>query len=82
MIHIFSLNLVAFIIYETGIRPEWGQNDRGIFYGIFPDNNAVNYAIQHWKSPEVLLEAHRFLNCYKEVREAIKKIRFPEGEAE
>lgn len=79
--HIYSLNLAAFIIYKTKVRPKWLQDDNGLYYAEFKDCVSVNFAIDQWRQSEVEIEAHAFLNAYKEVREAIKKLRFPEKAA-
>lgn len=75
---IYSLNLIAFIMMETGLQPSINQDEKGMFYGVFPEIRGVAYAIKKWKSAKCEVEIHRFLNCYKELRDTIKEIRFPE----
>ena len=39
--HIYSLNLIAFIQYRTGIKPQLHMEDGGLFYATFPEGGVI-----------------------------------------
>lgn len=75
---IYSLNLAAYVMMETGIKPVLGidYNDgNGLVHCQYPECEGVKAAIRAYKQDEHL---HDFLQSYSELREQIKEIR--EGE--
>ena len=73
--HIYSLNLMAFIQYRTGIKPTLYMEDGGLFYATFPEGGVVGQAITEYRDSDVEVNLHNFLNVYKTLRDEINSLR-------
>lgn len=69
---IYSLNLIAYILYQTGIKPQMFSREDGVKYAIFPEDKRVAHAITHWRSESVYVDIKRFLAAYGEIRNLLK----------
>ena len=72
---IYSLNLIAYIKYKTGLEPKLEVERDNTAYAIFPESQEVAKAIKDFKKDECLVNLHQFLNLYKELRIRINKLR-------
>lgn len=76
---IYSLNLAAYVMMQTGIEPtleiEYSPAGNGLVYCQFPKCEGVKAAVRAYKADTQL---HNFLQSYADLREQIKEIR--EGE--
>lgn len=72
---IFSLNLITYLM-SRGFEPKiYKENNEDLFYAVFEDSPAVKSAIGDWKQEDLQVEIHKYLNCYKSLRETIKQMR-------
>ena len=73
--HIFSINLISWIIHKTKINPTYGhmiRNSETRVYAVFPDNDVVSAAIEEYQNNEDL---QNFIANYKTVRGAVSSVR-------
>lgn len=73
--HIYSLNLIAFIQYRTGIKPQLHMEDGGLFYATYPEGGEVGQAILDYRDSDCEVKLHDFLNVYKTIRDEINSLR-------
>ena len=71
---LYSLNLIAYILLTTEIQPEFGRNEEGTIYAMFPECQGVKYAIKQFRTNTCAVNLHSFLNCYKTIRKAIREV--------
>lgn len=72
---IYSLNLATYISLSTGLLPEIkrDQDANGfLYYCVYPERAEVAKAIADFRKPEVEVDLHRFLNCYRIIKDMIK----------
>lgn len=59
-----------------GFEPKIYRKDgEDLFYAVFDDEPAIKSAIGDWKQENLQVEIHKYLNCYKLLRETIKQMR-------
>lgn len=81
---IFSLNLMVFVMYKTEISPELFylvENGNGVVYATFPECAAVGGAIKAYKEQGTQVELKKYLNCFEQIRQRIKRMRDGGGAA-
>lgn len=67
---IYSINLAAYVIMETGIEPELGfEYDKNLVYFVFPENEFIKTVIGEYKADKRLQD---YLHTYANLRETIK----------
>lgn len=72
---VYSLNLITFLM-SRGFDPKIIREDgEDLYYAVFDDNTAFKSAIGEWKQEDLQVEIHKYLNCYKVLRETIKQMR-------
>lgn len=71
---VYSLNLMTYIMYETGIQPRL-YSDEGLIYAIFPESTEVGRAVNLWKNGSLEVNIHAYLAVYAELRKAITEMR-------
>ena len=74
---IYSLNCAAYIMYITSIKPQFieDENSKGIFYCLFEECQEVDDAIKKYRTDDVYVNLHRFLNIFKDFKGEIYKQR-------
>lgn len=61
---------------SRGFEPKiYRENSEDLFYAVFDDDTAIKSAIGEWKQENLQVEIHKYLNCYKVLRETIKQMR-------
>lgn len=78
MLTIFSFNKASYIYMVTGIRPIIEQDERGIYYLVFENTEVIRDAISEYSKDTNM---HKFLNCYKDIRNSVKSVRIKKNEA-
>lgn len=76
----YSLNLAAYVNYKTGLKPDIIQDDEGLYYCVYPENEVIRDCLTEWKNADLQLTIHDYLNCYAEIRKAIAAKRKSRGE--
>lgn len=71
---VYSLNLIAYIKYRTGIEPSLFV-EGSTAYAVFPETAIVGKAINEFKSDDCEVKLHSFLNQYKDLRRQVVKLR-------
>ena len=73
---IYSLNLIAYIQFTTGIKPIYKADEiTGVYYGVFPVCREVATAINEYRTPELLVNLHGYLNAFQEIKEKLSELK-------
>ncbi len=71
---IYSLNLIAYIIYKTATKPVL-RSENNTVYAIFPENDDIAAAIKQFKMDSCTVELHKFLNIFKDLKKEIRGVK-------
>ena len=71
---IYSLNLIAYLIYETNTKPIL-ESENDTVYAIFPQTDEIAAAIRQFKSENCTVELHRYLNIFKTLKRDIRGVK-------
>lgn len=73
---IYSLNLIAFLQYFTGIKGKLMlEPDKNQVYALFPDDVEIKLAIKEFKNNGCMVNLHSYLNEFKSLKNEISAIR-------
>ena len=75
---IYSLNLAAFLMMITGIKPilsDGKGKDSGYVSFLFPVCDEVRLVKQVYKQSNISVDLHSYLNAYKDIRLMISNYR-------
>lgn len=66
---IFSINLAAYLLMVTELKPEYGTDeDSGATYFVFPEVAAVKIAIGEFRYGKPLVKLHDYLDAIRTIR--------------
>jgi hypothetical protein len=73
---IYSLNLMAYIAYQTDYPVKIYESDDNKYYAVFPEDDKVSEAIKLFKDAYVYeFYLHKFLNIFKDIKKQISEFR-------
>lgn len=71
---IYSLNLMTYVCYKTGIIPVIGIDEESkACYAIFPENNEILAVIIEFRKEDLTVPLHDYLNTYRTIKERMKE---------
>ena len=71
---IYSLNLIAYIIYETATKPVLRSENNTVF-AIFPETAEIAAAISQFKKDSCTVELHKLINIFKDLKKEIRGVK-------
>ncbi len=69
---IYSLNLITYIYMATDLLPTIDTEDGQVYYAVFPICHGVSIAIKQFRKTNTVVELHKFLASYRDIRSLIR----------
>lgn len=67
--------MITFLM-QKGFEPQFFKEpDEELYFAQFPETPEVEKAIKEWKDENLQVQIHKYLNCYKDLRLTIRKMR-------
>lgn len=68
---IYSLNLLTFIELYTGRAPKLVKEDN-LWFGIYPEDEEIQEAINEFHNPTTMVNLHKFLNGFRSLKSRMR----------
>jgi len=70
---VYSLNMAAYLIYRGYNEFMIAEDEKGLYFLVFDED--VSEAIREYRTGKCTVELHKYLECYKKLRQRINSIR-------
>lgn len=73
---IFSINLAAYLLMVTELKPTYGTDEEtGSIYFVFPEVAAVKIAIAEFRFGKPLVKLHNYLDAIRTIRGEMRQFK-------